>query len=347
MADMALLAALALACLQDGGAAYQFPWESGRAYLVTQGNLGTYSHKDLYALDFDLPQGTPILAARAGRVTFVKEDSDRGGPDEKYILDANLVVIDHGDGSQATYAHLRKDGAEVQVGEYVFAGDVVGYSGATGFAQSPHMHFEVRREGKTVEVRFVDAGGRTLVPREGGRYTSGNKPAVAKEKKEALRKAMAEAALAMQYDVYSVAQAAYQRVLDLKLPESEPVKAARDGLDEIARRADDRVVRIDGWIAAGQIDAAVEETLLSRRRWAATPAEGKFVELDATLRGRAEYKKTLARLWVTLRQQTMFHVALGMELEGRRDEARRVYQELDRLDANAYCAAWARERLAK
>lgn len=342
-------AALAFASLvaQDDGTVYHFPWEAGRAHLVGQGNLGSYSHKDLYALDFEMPQGTPILAARAGRVTFIKEDSDRGGPDEKYMPDANLIVIDHGDGSQATYAHLQKDGAEVQLGEFVFAGDLIGYSGATGFAQSPHLHFEVRRDGKSVEVRFLDQAGRTLVPREGGRYASGNRPAVPKEKKEACRKAMAEASLGLQYDVYAIAYAAFQRVLALKLPESEPVRVARAGIEEIARRAEDRVARISGWIAAGQIEAAVEETLLSRRRWAATPAEGRFAEMDAKVGGCGEYRKTLARLWVVLRQQTMFHMALALELEGRQDEARRVYQELDRLDPNASYAVWARERLGR
>ena len=343
-----MLALIALLCApaQDE-AVYQLPWESGRAYLVTQGNLGSYSHKDLYALDFDMPQGTAVHAARAGRVSFVKEDSDKGGADEKYMPDANLIVVDHGDGSQATYAHLRKDGAEVQVGEYVFAGDVIGTSGATGFAQAPHLHFEVHKEGKSTEVRFADSSGQPpLVPREGRRYTSANKPAVAKEKKEALKRAMEEAALGMKYDVYAVAHSAYRRLIDLKLPESEPVKKAREGLDEITRRADERVGRIDGWLAAGQAEAAIEETLLSVRRWAATPSEGKFAELlESKLKAHPEFRKALARMWGLLRQQTMFIVAFRLEIEGRVDEARRVYAEIDKLDPNAYCAGWARERL--
>jgi len=326
---------------------YQLPWEAGRAYLVTQGYLGAYSHKDAYALDFDMPQGSAVHAARAGRVSFVKEDSDKGGAEEKYLPDANVIVIHHGDGSQATYAHLRKDGAEVQVGEFVFAGDLIGYSGATGFAQAPHLHFEVHKEGKSSEVRFADNSGQPpLIPREGRRYTSANKPTVPREKKDALKHAMEEAELGMKYDVYAAAHAAYRRVIDLKLPESEPVKKAREGLDEITRRADERVGRIDGWLAAGQTDAATEEALLSVRRWAGTPSEGKFADLlDSKLRSRPEFRKVLARMWVLLRQQTMFIVALRLELEGRADEARRVYAETDKLDPNAYCAGWARERL--
>ncbi|HLG42717.1 MAG TPA: hypothetical protein VI643_05080, partial [Planctomycetota bacterium] len=139
---------------------------------------------------------------------------------------------------------------------------------------------------------------------------------------------------------------AYRRLIDLKLPESEPVKKAREGLDEITRRADERVGRIDGWLAAGQAEAAIEETLLSVRRWAATPSEGKFAELlESKLKAHPEFRKALARMWGLLRQQTMFIVAFRLEIEGRVDEARRVYAEIDKLDPNAYCAGWARERL--
>ena len=56
-----------------------------------------------------------------------------------------LVVIDHGNGIQTYYAHL--SGFSVVAGQAIRRGDIVGYSGMTGKASGPHLHYEVRRGG--------------------------------------------------------------------------------------------------------------------------------------------------------------------------------------------------------
>jgi murein DD-endopeptidase MepM/ murein hydrolase activator NlpD len=83
-------------------------------------------------IDIAAPQGTPVLAAAAGRVEFAGEQGDYG----------NLVIITHADGSQTYYGHL----AEIAVseGSLVNSGQKLGTVGSTGTSTGPHLHFETR-----------------------------------------------------------------------------------------------------------------------------------------------------------------------------------------------------------
>jgi murein DD-endopeptidase MepM/ murein hydrolase activator NlpD len=94
------------------------------------GPRGNWFHP---GLDFEAPTGTPVHAARSGRVAFAGWDT--GG----YGL---LVILDHGGGVTTRYAHLSK--VAVSAGAHVAAGKTVGRVGATGHATGPHLHFEVR-----------------------------------------------------------------------------------------------------------------------------------------------------------------------------------------------------------
>ena len=148
---------------------YRLPFEAGPARWVVQEGPGPFSHHGVerHAIDFAMPVGTKVLAARAGTVVAVKEDSDRGGRSRAYASAGNRVVIDHGDGSRAVYLHLRKNGAQVAVGDEVAAGDWIADSGNTGWSALPHLHFHVERRRTdgtwaSVPVAFLDvpAGGR-------------------------------------------------------------------------------------------------------------------------------------------------------------------------------------------
>lgn len=94
------------------------------------GPRGNWFHP---GLDFEAPTGTPVHAARSGRVAFAGWDAGGYG---------NLVVLDHGGGVTSRYAHL--SAIAVRAGTYVVAGATVGRVGATGRATGPHLHFEVR-----------------------------------------------------------------------------------------------------------------------------------------------------------------------------------------------------------
>ena len=153
---------------------YLFPFAHGTKHRITQGYNGNFSHfgENQYAIDFDLDVGTAVYAARGGRVVRVKEDSRSGGPSLSYANYGNLIMIAHDDGSFGNYVHLRYGGAEVEVGERVEAGQLIGYSGNTGVSSGPHLHFDVRvpqENGRMQSIPFLFSGptGEAVEPREG------------------------------------------------------------------------------------------------------------------------------------------------------------------------------------
>jgi murein DD-endopeptidase MepM/ murein hydrolase activator NlpD len=131
----------------DAGAVYRLPWAHGVKHTVSQGYFGRATHSGLYALDFDMDEGSPVHAARAGTVIRVKDDGDRGGTLGSYARDGNVIEVLHDDATWAVYAHLQRGGARVQKGQRVKAGELIGLSGATGLASGPHLHLAVYRAG--------------------------------------------------------------------------------------------------------------------------------------------------------------------------------------------------------
>ncbi len=79
--------------------------------------------------DYAAPQGTPVVAANAGRVALVAE----------FFFPGRLVAVDHGLGLYTLYFHLER--ASVAEGERVERGQVIGAVGSTGRATGPHLHF--------------------------------------------------------------------------------------------------------------------------------------------------------------------------------------------------------------
>jgi murein DD-endopeptidase MepM/ murein hydrolase activator NlpD len=130
----------------ENDADYAMPFGPGR-YVVMQGPRGTYSHfagsGSENAVDWDVPEGTIVCAAREGRVVGVREDSTFSGADPKLKPLGNYVIIKHADGTFADYHHLQTGGAMVKIGDEVTVGQPIGLSGQTGFASKPHLHFAV------------------------------------------------------------------------------------------------------------------------------------------------------------------------------------------------------------
>ncbi|MBB5015942.1 peptidoglycan DD-metalloendopeptidase family protein [Rehaibacterium terrae] len=136
----------------------------GMSWRIDQGFGGAFSHDDdqnRHAVDFAVPEGTPVLAAREGVVMQVESDFHKAGMDrEKFASRANHIRILHPDGTMAVYAHLAPDGVLVREGQRVRAGQHIGHSGNTGFSSGPHLHFvvQVNRGMKLESIPFRLAG---------------------------------------------------------------------------------------------------------------------------------------------------------------------------------------------
>ena len=90
-------------------------------------------------VDMAAPQGTPIYAAKSGKVTTTSYQAGGAG---------NYVVINHGDGFTSIYMHMTR--YIVSKGQYVEAGQVIGYVGSTGISTGPHLHFGIAYKGTYV-----------------------------------------------------------------------------------------------------------------------------------------------------------------------------------------------------
>ena len=139
-------------------------------FRVSQANGGTYSHrgpKNFYAIDVAMPIGTPIYAARAGKVVDMKMHFTKAGLDPAAHGKANYIRLRHSDGTMTVYVHLNPNSQKVRLGDYVNGGDQIADSGNTGYTSGPHLHFAVQRNNgiSTVSIPFKFYG--NIEPRIG------------------------------------------------------------------------------------------------------------------------------------------------------------------------------------
>jgi len=159
---------------QQADAVYLPPVAAGSRFLITQAFDGPYSHQDKqnrYAVDIAMPKDTPVHAARAGVVMDVEDDYFNSGAEQAFKSRANSIRILHEDGSMAVYAHLALEKAQVYPGMAVEAGQLIGYSGNTGFTTGPHLHFAIQvnkgMDLSSVPFAFIDEHGGRLPPQAG------------------------------------------------------------------------------------------------------------------------------------------------------------------------------------
>lgn len=107
-----------------------------------------------FCIDFYLPQGTPILAARQGLVVEVESRYSKSYSNKSFMDKCNYIVILHDDGQESIYAHLAWRSITVKKGDKVKRGQAIGLSGQTGYATYPHLHFGVYVSGESMRPIF-------------------------------------------------------------------------------------------------------------------------------------------------------------------------------------------------
>lgn len=160
----------------DDAYIYSLPYEKGKTQTIFQGYNGKFSHQNEFALDFNLKMGSSILAAREGVVVEVVNNNTKSCPDVSCAKYNNRVIVMHSDGTFADYSHLKLNGAVVEKGEQIKKDQLIGYSGSTGFASGPHLHFSVfinRIDGSrtSIKTKFKTSESEATLLEEGKNYT--------------------------------------------------------------------------------------------------------------------------------------------------------------------------------
>ena len=91
-------------------------------------------------MDYAARRGTPIVAAGNGTITYASRAGSYG----------NLIKIRHSDGYETRYAHMKSFRRGMRYGKKVKKGQTIGYVGTTGRSTGPHLHFELRKNGRAI-----------------------------------------------------------------------------------------------------------------------------------------------------------------------------------------------------
>ncbi|MEX2643039.1 MAG: M23 family metallopeptidase [Acetobacterales bacterium] len=134
------------------------PGAGTRDYACGDKTYDGHDGTDLALRDLaEMARGVAVLAAAQGRVLRVRDgEADHDGSPQSLRGVAgrecgNGVVIDHGDGWETQYCHLRQGGILVRPGAVVARGDRLGFVGMSGRTEFPHVHVALRRNGKEID----------------------------------------------------------------------------------------------------------------------------------------------------------------------------------------------------
>lgn len=161
---------------------YALPYPAGLTFAVLQGFHGAFSHRgsNEYAVDFDCPVATPVLAARPGVIVAANASAQGSGTTPEYLdyKRTNFLVVLHDDGTLGEYMHLAPASIHVAPGQRVERLEPLALSGNTGFSSVPHLHFQVMTAAddgvaaRSFPFQMAVAPSRVEEPTQGRRYAA-------------------------------------------------------------------------------------------------------------------------------------------------------------------------------
>lgn len=160
----------------DADYIYDLPFGKDKSYRVYQGYNGKISHFNQAALDFNFKTGEKVYAARAGKVVALEERYNTNCKTKECAKYNNFILLLQPDGTFAEYLHLKQNGVEVKLGDQITKGQLIGYSGNTGWSTGEHLHFGVflnRMNGERlfIKTKFKTSGSSAEFLEEKKSYT--------------------------------------------------------------------------------------------------------------------------------------------------------------------------------
>jgi murein DD-endopeptidase MepM/ murein hydrolase activator NlpD len=124
-------------------------WPLDDTGFLTRGQVGDTARDEVHpGIDIAVPTGSVVRATAGGTVADAGQDPEYGW----------FVLLQHADGYQSMYGHLSR--RLVARGDSVGPGQVIGLSGSTGRSTAPHLHFEIRRQGASLDPLTMVKEGR-------------------------------------------------------------------------------------------------------------------------------------------------------------------------------------------
>ena len=160
----------------DTSYVYGLPFKAIKTFNISQGYFGKRTHMTERALDFSLPIGTNIYAARDGVVIKVVDNNTKTCYRKECAKFNNEIIIYRNDGSFASYVHIDTNSSHVKTGEKVLKGQLIGQSGNIGWSSGPHLHFSAfvqkfeRRQFYETKFKIYDDGVPVILRRSGIYY---------------------------------------------------------------------------------------------------------------------------------------------------------------------------------
>lgn len=123
-------------------------WPLDDPGYVTRGQVGTGTRDEAHpGIDIAVPLGSVVRASGGGTV-------EQAGSDPEY---GNFVLLQHPEGYESMYGHLSR--LTVAIGQTVAPGETIGLSGNSGRSSAPHLHFEIRLQGRAIDpITLVQEG---------------------------------------------------------------------------------------------------------------------------------------------------------------------------------------------
>ena len=125
-------------CLVDSVSTFVCPYQ-GKVFS----RFGMRRGRRHQGTDVPYPTGTPVYCAFDGRIRLAERHKGYG----------NLVIVRHENGLETLYGHLSR--IDVEVGQWMHAGDLIGLGGSTGRSSGPHLHFETRYNGYAFDPEWI------------------------------------------------------------------------------------------------------------------------------------------------------------------------------------------------